>query len=86
MDSTEDASRYRPCNYCGEKRALLDSQSVASISKKLPEPLRRQRRVARRILNVAVPEIGLDGTRVVTVIGKLVAAGMPQHVGMGLDA
>jgi hypothetical protein len=29
-----------------------------------------------------VAEIGLDGARVVTVVGELEPAGMPQHVGM----
>ena len=33
-----------------------------------------------------MPEIRLDRTRVVTVIGELIAAGMAQHVGMCLDA
>ena len=40
----------------------------------------------RRVLNVAVPEIGLDGARVVTIVGELVATGMPEHVSMRLDA
>ena len=31
-------------------------------------------------------EIGLDRPGVATVIGKLVPAGVPQHVGMSLDA
>jgi hypothetical protein len=42
---------------------------AASVSKELLEPLRRQRRVARRILNVAMPEVRLDRTRVVSVVG-----------------
>jgi hypothetical protein len=29
-----------------------------------------------------VAEIGLDGARVVAVVGELEPAGMPQHVGM----
>jgi hypothetical protein len=56
--------------------------SLLSIPKKLLEPLRRQSGIARRILDVAMPEIGLDRTRVVAVVGELVTAGMPQHVGM----
>ena len=31
----------------------------------------------------AMAEVRLDRTRVVTVIGELVAAGMAQHMGMG---
>jgi hypothetical protein len=31
-------------------------------------------------------EVSLDCSSVVAVIGELVAAGVPQHVSMGLDA
>jgi hypothetical protein len=58
----------------------------ASILKKFPEPLRRQRDIARRILDVAMTQIRLDRARVVAVVGELVAAGMAEHVGMCLDA
>ena len=33
-----------------------------------------------------MPEIGLDRTRVVAIVGKFVAAGMAQHVSVRLDA
>jgi hypothetical protein len=49
-------------------------RAATLVSKELPEPLRRQGRIARRILNVAVPEIGLDRTRIVAVVGELVSA------------
>jgi hypothetical protein len=55
----------------------------------LPETLEtigRQRCVSRRVLDIAVPQIGLQRAGIVTVIGELIAAGVPQHVGMGLDA
>ena len=48
--------------------------------------MRRQGRIARRVLDIAMPEIGLDSARVVSVVGELVAAGMAQHVGVRLDA
>ena len=57
-----------------------------SISKKFLEPLRRQGGIARRVLDIAMPEIGLDRTRVVAIVGELVAAGMAEHVGVRLDA
>jgi hypothetical protein len=63
-----------------------DLAKTNSISKKFLESLRRQGGVARRILNVAVPEIRLDRAGVVTIVGELVAAGMAQHVGVRLDA
>src|SRR6516164_5429694 len=46
------------------------------------EPVRGQGRVANRGHNRSVAEIGLDGARVVAVVGELEAAGVPQHVGM----
>ena len=58
----------------------------SSISKEFLEPLGRQGRMARRILNVAMTEIRLDRARVVAVIREFVAAGMPEHVGVRLDA
>jgi hypothetical protein len=51
----------------------------------LPKPLksmRRQGRVAHRGHDRSVAEISLDGARIVTVVGELEPAGMPQHVGM----
>ena len=33
-----------------------------------------------------MPEIGLDRTRVVTMVGELLAAGMAEHVSVRLDA
>ena len=47
------------------------------------EPVRRQGRVADRGHDRSVAEIGLDGARVVAVVGELEAASMAQHVGMG---
>jgi hypothetical protein len=46
------------------------------------ESVRRQGRVADRGHDRSVAEVGLDGASVVTVVGELEPAGMPQHVGM----
>src|SRR6516165_2765558 len=46
------------------------------------EAVRRQGRVADRGHDRSVAEMGLDGARVVAVIGELEPAGVPQHVGM----
>ena len=43
-----------------------------SISKEVLKPLRRQGGIARRVLDVAVSEIGLDRARVVAIVGELV--------------
>jgi hypothetical protein len=48
--------------------------------------LRHQGGIARHILNVAMPEVGLDRPRIVTFVGELVAAGAAEHVGVGLNA
>jgi transposase len=50
------------------------------------EPLRRQCGIACRVLDVAMPEIGLDRARVVAVVGELVTAGMAEHVGVPFTA
>jgi hypothetical protein len=63
----------------------MGNRPSSSVSKKLLKSLRRQRRIPRRVLDVAMPKVGLDCARVVTVIGELVAAGMTEHVGVRLD-
>ena len=51
---------------------LQDPRSSAnSIPKKLLKPLRRQGGIAGRILNVAMPEVRLDRTRVVPSLASL---------------
>ena len=69
----------------------IDGQETAvgcasSISKEFLESLRRQGGIPRRILDIAMAEIRLDRARIVTIVGELVAAGVPQHVGVRLDA
>jgi hypothetical protein len=50
------------------------------------EPPRRQRRIARGRVVRAVTEIGLQRSRIDALIGRRVAAGMPQHVRVYLEA
>jgi hypothetical protein len=50
------------------------------------EPLRAHLGVAHRVLNVLVTQIGLQRPRIVALVGESIAAGVPQHVGMGLEA
>ena len=57
----------------------------ADTSSVFPEPLkpiRRQSRVAHRARYGAMPQVVLDRSRVLAVIGKLITAAMPQHVAM----
>src|SRR5262245_7132829 len=46
------------------------------------EPVRRQLRVAHRVLDVLVPEICLQRPRVVASVGERVAGSVAQHVRM----
>jgi hypothetical protein len=56
--------------------------NVAAIAEKFFHRVRRQSRVADRGHDRSVAEIGLDGARVVAVVGELEAASMAQHVRM----
>ena len=49
------------------------------------EPRRRKLGVAHRVLDVAVAEIGLQGARIVSLVRQRVAAGVPEHVRVGLE-
>ena len=53
-----------------------------SVPPKLFEAVGRQFSVPDRVLNVLVPEVMLQGPRVVAVVGQLEAAGMAKHVWM----
>jgi hypothetical protein len=61
---------------------LGDSCLVCSLSPEIPKPIGRQLRVAHRVLNVAVPEPSLQRPGIVSLVGKLVATAMAQHVRM----
>ena len=60
--------------------AALANARLRLLAPKIPESRRRQLRVAHRVLNVLVPEIGLQGARVVPLVRQRVAAGVPEHV------
>jgi hypothetical protein len=53
-----------------------------SLSPKVPEPIWRQFGIARRVLNITVPEPRLQRPGIVPFVGKLVATAVAQHVGM----
>jgi hypothetical protein len=50
------------------------------------EPIRRERRVAGRILDIAMPQLSLERRRIDAVIRQLKAAGLPQHVARNISA
>lgn len=57
-------------------------EAFNSVLPKSLESIRREVRVAHGVSDVLVPEIVLQGSGVVTLIGELKAAGMTQHVGV----
>src|SRR5262249_56907115 len=52
---------------------------------KVLEARRRQFSVANRMLDVLVPEVSLQGSRVVPSVSQCVATGMPEHVRVDLE-
>jgi hypothetical protein len=85
--------------WCGSRRHLrLDSAAscrsswawrsrgcAAPSTAKILEPVRRQCRVDGRARDRPMAEPSLDRPGVVALVGQRVAAGVAQHVGMGLD-
>jgi hypothetical protein len=61
-------------------------KQFASFAPKILKPHRRQLRVAHRVLDVLVPEVRLQRPGVVSLIGQRIAASVPQHVGVALEA
>jgi hypothetical protein len=68
--------------YRAHDRALANhfKQRFSLVLPKSLEPIRRQRGVAHRRGDRAVPQIMLDRSGVLTVVGQLVAAAVAQHV------
>jgi hypothetical protein len=55
---------------------------VAGSSPEVTEAVEGKLGVANGVLNILVPEIVLQRSGVVAIIGELEAASVPQHVGM----
>jgi hypothetical protein len=51
-----------------------------SVPPKVFEPVGRQFSVPDRVLNVFVPEVVLQGSRIVAIVGELEPTGVAQHV------
>ena len=62
-----------------------DGRQPTLISPEVAEPVGRKLGVADGVLDVPVAEIVLQGSGVVPIVGKLIAARMPQHVRMQLE-
>src|SRR5580704_12504664 len=66
-------------------KLLVDPPNIRSAPEVF-EPVRRQLGVAHGMLDILVAEIGLQSPRIVALVGQREAAGVTQHVGMGLEA
>jgi hypothetical protein len=53
---------------------------------KILEPYRRQFGVAYGVLDILMAEIGLQRPGVVPLVGERVAAGVPEHMGVSIEA
>jgi len=59
-----------------------DPAPPSSVPPKVLEPVGRQFGVSDGVLNVLVPEVVLQGPRVVAIVCELEPAGMAKHVGV----
>jgi hypothetical protein len=66
--------------YLKRQQRASEPPSPSSVPPKVFEAVGRHLGIPDRVLNVLVPEIVLQGPRVVTIIGQLEPAGMAQHV------
>src|SRR5262249_45456364 len=58
----------------------MDPAPPSSVPPKVVEPVWRHFGVSDGVLNVLVPEVMLQGPRVVAVVGQLEPTGMAKHV------
>src|SRR5262245_9214862 len=77
--------RRMGCGMSGNQREDLpcggmDPAPQSSVPPKILEPVGRHFRVSDGVLNVLVPEVVLQGARVVAIVGKLEPAGVAKHV------
>jgi hypothetical protein len=63
----------------------FDDQHRVFLSPEVLEPVRRQLRVANCVLDILVPQIGLQRSCVVSLISQGKAAGVAQHVRVSLE-
>ena len=64
---------------------LADEVQADFILLVLPEaiePVSSEFRVSNSVLNVFMPQVMLNSSRIVSIIGELIAGAMPQHVGV----
>jgi len=67
------------------KRRHHKAKPRCLLAPEVLEPRRRQFRVTHRVLDVAVPKVGLQGACVVAFVGQGKSAGVPEHVRVRLE-
>jgi hypothetical protein len=91
------AAACGPSKHPASKKLVISATTVidkrihfpsdwALISPEALEPIRRERRVAGRILDIAMPQLSLERWRIDAVIRQLKAASLPQHVARNISA
>src|SRR5262245_39043924 len=60
----------------------MDPAPPSSVPPKVLEPVGRHFGVSDRVLDVLVPEVMLQGPRVVAIVSELEPTGMAKHVGV----
>jgi hypothetical protein len=64
----------------------LEPLNLSPLPPEVLEPIRRQLGIAHRVLDVLMAQVGLQGSRIMALIGKGESTGVPQHVRMSLEA
>jgi hypothetical protein len=64
---------------------IVPGHPGAVSTPKIFEPRWRQLGVPHRVLDVLVAQVGLQRACIMTIVGKLEARGVPEHVRVGLD-
>ena len=76
--------------FCFTSPKIVSTMLIAlrrgPLSPEIPKTCWRQFRVAHRVLDIPVPKVSLQGSSIMPFVGQCVAAGMAQHVRVGLEA
>ena len=64
----------------GQRQIGLSATAMHSVLPETFEPVRRQFRVPGRVLDIAMPEVMLDGSGILAIVGEFVACRMAQHM------
>ena len=82
---TGDRLVYRTTILGGTDSPFLALCGLPSLAPKILEPRRRQLGVAHRVLDVAVAEVRLQRSRVVSLVCQRITTGVPKHVRVRLE-